>query len=257
VSGEIVVVKFGGTSLAGPRRIRRAAARVRAHLRAGRRPVVVVSAVGRTTDRILRQLGAVAGAHPGGSDREVDRALATGEARAAALLALALSRLGVAGRSVSGAEAGVVAAGPFGAGRIRGIDPVPLLEVLRAGDTPVVCGFQGRRPDGETVTLTRGGSDTTAVALAATFWSTCQLVTDVDAVYDRDPRVDPGAIPFRTLAHEDLVVLATRGAQVVHPEAARLARAARVPLSIHHHGAGFRAEPGTVVGDPRRREVAA
>ena len=257
MSGEIVVVKFGGTSLGGPRRIRRAAARVRAHLRAGRRPVVVVSAVGRTTDRILRQLGRVAGAHPGGSDREVDRALATGEARASALVALALSRLGVAARSLSGPEAGVAVAGPFGAGRIRGVDPLPLLELLHAGVTPVVCGFQGRRADGETVTLTRGGSDTTAVALAATFWSPCELVTDVDAVYDRDPRLDPGAVPFRTLAHEDLVVLATRGAQVVHPEAARLARAARVPLTVHHHRAGFRAEPGTVVGDLRPREVAA
>lgn len=241
---DVVVLKFGGTSVATPARVRRAARRVAAHVRRGRRVVAVVSAAGAATDRILtavarlgrpdlqttlQPLEAVAG-----RAREVDRALATGEDRSAALLGLALWRLGVPARSLRGGEAGVRADGAFGGGRIARVDATQLRALLAAGVVPVVSGFQGERADGETVTLGRGGSDTSAVAVAAALGAVCHIVTDVDAVYDRDPRVDPDAQPFAVLDHAALTALVERGAQVVHPSAAHLAAEAGVPLRVYH-----------------------
>ncbi len=164
MSTSILVIKFGGTSLGTPARIRLAARRIRAHLRRGRSPVVVASAMGHTTDRILRLMEACGGAT---GNRETDRALATGEALASALLAGVLRSRGVPSVSLSGGEAGFIGAGEFGAGRIARIDCGPIRRLLAAGQVPVIAGFQATRPDGETVTLGRGTSDLTAVALAA------------------------------------------------------------------------------------------
>jgi aspartate kinase len=255
---RILVLKFGGTSLAGMRRVHTAARRVRAHVCRGRAVVTVVSAAGRATDRILdcvTQLcdPAAAAACPPemarGVARELDRALATGEDRSAALLAAALCRLGVRARSLHGGEAGITAAGDFGAGTIAHVDPQLLRELIGAAVVPVVSGFQGVRRDGETVTLGRGGSDTTAVALAAALGAECHIITDVDAVYDRDPRSSPGASRFAALDHAALLQLVAGGAGVVHVAAARLAAAAGVELRVYHHrapvdGAGTRVGGG-------------
>lgn len=259
-----LVLKFGGTSLAGAGRVGRAAARVLAHVRRGRRVVVVVSAVGHTTDRILARAGAIggpdaaaaasmAGVTPNADGalaraREMDRALATGEDRSAALLALALWRLGVPARSLRGGEAGVEADGPFGVARILRVDVAPLDRLLEGGLVPVVSGFQAQRSDGETVTLGRGGSDTSAVALAAALGGECHLVTDVAAVYDRDPNIDPDARPCSALGYDELLAIVERGARVVHPEAARVAAEARVPLRIYHFRAPLDGRGGTRVG---------
>lgn len=252
-----LVLKFGGTSVGTPGRVRRAARRVRAHVRRGRRVVVVVSAAGRTTDRILAKVDRLGppdtGAMPSAAEaaaaraREVDRALATGEDRSAALLAVALWRLGVPARSLSGGAAGVVAEGAFGGGRIAHVDARRLAEVLDAGFVPVVSGFQATRLDGETVTLGRGGSDTSAVALAAALSAPCHIVSDVEAVYDRDPNRHPDARPFAALDHGTLVELVERGASVVHPDAARLAAERGVPLRVYHFGAS-EAAAGTRIG---------
>lgn len=248
MSAGVLVLKFGGTSLGTPRRLHRAALRVAAHLRAGRDVVAVVSATGHTTDRILRRVGqAVAGEWREAQGREVDRALATGEELAAALLAAALGALGIPARSLRGGEAGVEAAGAFGAARIRRVDPSALGALLARGIVPVVAGFQGLRDDGETVTLGRGGSDTSAVAVAAALGAPCHVVTDVDAVYDRDPRRDPGAVPFAHLSHRELLALAVGGAQVVHPDAVRLAMERGVPLRVLHYGAPLSGRGGTRV----------
>lgn len=247
MTGErILVVKFGGTSVGTAGRVRRAAARVAAHVRAGRRVVAVVSAAGHTTDRLLGRLAAVRGAE-GRCTRESDRVLATGEDLSAALLAAALEARGVPARSLRGGEAGVVAAGPHGAGRIQRIDPGPLLHLLHRGVVPVVSGFQGAAADGETLTLGRGASDTSAVALAAALGADCHIVTDVPAVYDRDPRRDGGARAFRSLTHAQLLELASQGAQVVHAEAARLALLHGVPLRVYHHRAPPSGRGGTWV----------
>jgi aspartate kinase len=252
-----LVIKFGGTSLGTARRVPRAAARVRAHVERGRQVVVVVSATGGTTDRIIRRLTSVDPLRRP-EPREVDRALATGEELAAALFAAALAGEGVIARSVRGGEAGIVAEGGFCGARIARVDAAPLLDLLRQEVVPVVAGFQAVREDGETVTLGRGGSDTTAVALAASLRAECHIVTDVDAVYDRDPHVHPGAFPFRTLSHEALVGLARAGARVIHAPAAEHAQAAGIPLRIYHHrasldGAGTRVVSPAIRG--RRRGI--
>lgn len=251
MSAEVVVLKFGGTSLATPARVRRAALRVRAHLQRGRAPVVVVSANGQATDRIVVRLEALGGANAAraAATRESDRALATGEDLSAALLAFALGRLGVAARSLSGAEAGVLVEGAFGAGRIRSVDSTRLRAFLRLGVVPVVSGFQGSRADGETLTLARGGSDTSAVAIAAALDArSCHIITDVTAVCDRDPRLHPGAVTFPALTYDALLALARSGAQIVHADAAEIAREARVPLRIYHHRAPLSGRGGTRVG---------
>jgi aspartate kinase len=229
-----VVVKFGGTSLGTPARIRRAARRVAALVAGGRRVVAVVSAMGHTTDHILETLGALEtrrGEGPVG--REVDRALATGEDLSAALLATALHALGVPARSLRGGEAGVRADGEFGAARVARVDARKLRVLLTRGVVPVVSGFQGQRADREVATLGRGGSDTSAVAIAAALGpAACHIVTDVDAVYDRDPRRHADARPLRRISHDQLVDLARSGARVVATEAARLARTHGVPLRV-------------------------
>lgn len=248
MSEEVVVLKFGGTSLATAARVRRAAHRVRAHLRQGRAPVVVVSANGQATDRIVARLAALGGAAgtESAATRESDRALAMGEDLSAALLAFALGRIGVAARSISGAEAGVLVEGTFGGGRIRTVDAERLRAFLRRGVVPVVSGFQGGRADGETLTLGRGGSDTSAVAIAAALKAArCDIITDVRAVCDRDPRRYPDAIAYPTMSYEALLEITRAGAVVVHPAAAEIAHEARVPLRIYHHGAPLSGRGGT------------
>jgi aspartate kinase len=225
-----VVVKFGGTSLLTAARVCRAARRVAGRAAGGTKIAVVVSARGDATDRILSELGSLRRARP--ADRETDRALATGEDLSAALFAAALSSLGIRSVSLRGAEAGIRVAGDFGAGRIESVEAHRLRDLLAAGAVPVVAGFQGGRADGETVTLGRGGSDTTAVALAIALGAAaCEIVTDVEAVFDRDPRRHPDARPLASLSHEELLCLAEGGAQVVHSEAAR--RAGRWGLPLH------------------------
>ena len=223
-----LVVKFGGTSLGTPARIRRAAERIAALHRQGRAVVAVVSARGQTTDRILKDLERLGAENAAAARRETDRVLADGD---------------------------------FGLGRIREVDPERLTRLLSSGIVPVVSGFQGERADHETVTLGRGGSDTSAVAIAAALGSAaCDIVTDVDAVYDRDPRRDPEARPFAELTHEELLDLTISGAQVVHPEAARLAQRHAVPLRVYAYSApvagprrSTRIIPGRQSGEPRRK----
>jgi aspartate kinase len=160
----------------------------------------------------------------------------------------------VAARSLRGGEAGIAAEGPFGAGAVAGVDPGPVLHLFRGGVVPVVSGFQGFGEDGETRTLGRGGSDLTAVALAAALGRVpCHLVKDVPAVFDRDPRLDPAAVPLLRLEHAALLEIAEQGGQVVHPEAARLALSAGVPLRVYHFLAPLSGRGGTVVRAPHPR----
>lgn len=238
------VIKFGGTSLGNAARIVRAAARVRAHVARGREVVVVVSASGGATDRILARAASVS---DWAAPREVDRALATGEDLAASLLAAALVAAGVPARSLRGGEAGVEVVGEYGAGSIRRVHDVPLRRLLERGIVPVVSGFQGRREDGETLTLGRGGSDTSAVAIAAALRAPCDIVTDVEAVFDRDPRRDAAAVRHAQLTHAELLELAEAGARVVHPAAARLALENGVELRVYHFRAPFSGRGGTWV----------
>lgn len=232
MSAAPVVLKFGGTSLETTARVRRAARRVALRVASGTPVVVVVSARGQTTDRILSDLARLGVST--GAGREIDRALATGEDLSAALFSAALLPLGVRSVSLRGAEAGIRAEGSFGGGRIATVRPRRLRALLQAGVVPVVSGFQGGRSDGETLTLGRGGSDTSAVALAAALGPVpCEIVTDVAAVFDRDPRRHRRARRLGEMSHAELRQLVESGAQVVHPAAAALAEQFGVPLRVY------------------------
>ncbi|MCL4867046.1 MAG: aspartate kinase [Gemmatimonadales bacterium] len=245
-----LVIKFGGTALGTASRIRAAARRVRAAVDEGYQPIVVVSATGHTTDRLLRRVRAAAargGAAPSLA-READRALATGEDLSAALLATALIALGVRAVSFRGGEAGIVAGGAHGAAQPVHLIPGPLRTRLARGEVPVVSGFQAVREDGEVVTLGRGGSDVSAVFLGAELGAVgCWIVTDVDGVYTADPRRVPGAVRLPVLDHADLLRLTRAGAEVVHPVAAELAARASLPLRVLHHAAPRSHPTGTEV----------
>ena len=243
--GRLIVIKFGGTSLGSATRVRRAALRVRTHVRAGERVVVVVSAFGATTDRILRRLRAV-GAED--RNREYDRALATGEDLAAALMAAALAGVGVHARSLRGAEAGLAARGDFGAGTLTTLNMTALLTLLEDDIVPVVAGFQAVRADSETVTIGRNGSDATAVFLAGHLRAdACHIITDVSAICDSDPRTNPQARPLPHLTHDGLRQLTRSGSEVVQPAAAALAAQFGTRLHVYHYRAPLHGPRGTIV----------
>lgn len=245
----LVVLKFGGTSLGTPARIRRAARRVRWHTRAGDRVVVVVSATGNTTDRILRWLRAVSPTSVDRPSREYARALASGEDLSATLLSAALSSVGVEAVSLRGGEAGLLATGSFAAGSLHELDTTTLRDILDNNQVPVISGFQAVDAAGHTLTLGRGGSDATAVFVAGKLAAdVCHIITDVHAVCDADPNIKPDAVPLPSLTHGALVRITEAGGEVVQPAAARFAQHFNTPLRVYHYSAPFNPDVGTSIG---------
>jgi aspartate kinase len=229
---DIAVQKYGGSSLATIEQVRQVARIVARTRRSGRPTVVVVSARGKTTDELLR-LADMTGRERTG--RETDQLLATGENASAALLAIALQDLGIAAVSLTGAQAGIRATGKHGSGVIADIDTRRLRQILAAGEVAVVAGFQGVDSMGEILTLGRGGSDTTAVALAAALRTAyCAICTDVPGVSTADPRVVADA---RVLSTVDVAVMAEMsfaGAKILHPRAVELAARNRIELHVQN-----------------------
>ncbi|WIY00866.1 aspartate kinase [Amycolatopsis mongoliensis] len=227
-----MVRKYGGSSLATPELVRGAAGQVAALAGAGKQVVVVVSAMGDATDRLVALAGEFA-ERP--DPRELDQLLATGEQVSAAVLALALTRRGVEAVSLTGDQAGIEVTGEPGAGTIVRIDPDRVLEGLRAGRVVVVAGFQGRDTRGELRTLGRGGSDTTAVAIAAALGATeCEICTDVPGVRTADPRIVPDTRPVPSISYEAMAELARGGARVLHPRSVELAGRRGVTVRVLH-----------------------
>jgi len=241
----LVVQKFGGTSVANLDRIRHVAGRVARHVRAGERVCVVVSAMAGTTNRLVEW---VTGIEPVHYDRaEYDTVVASGEQVTVGLLAIALQRLGVPARSFLGWQAGIRTDGAHGKARIVEIDPAPLRACLEAGVVPVVAGFQGLGPDGRVTTLGRGGSDTSAVAVAAALGADrCDIFTDVDGVYTSDPRVVPKARKLERITYEEMLEMASLGAKVLQTRSVALAMRYRVRLQVL---SSFEDVPGTLVVD--------
>ena len=236
----LIVQKYGGSSLADAGRVRKAAQRVAELVRQGERLVVVVSAQGDTTDLLLEKLTA----DP--VPRELDAYLSAGEQLSAALMAMALQEQGVSTVSLSGWQAGLLTDGNHTDARVLGLCNDRILRELDKGNTVVVTGFQGINARGDITTLGRGGSDTTAVALAAFLKADrCMIYTDVDGIYDRDPRKDPQAVRFDTIGYDAMLKLARGGAQVLHDRCVELARDHGV---IIHVLSSFRPGEGTVVG---------
>jgi aspartate kinase len=218
---NVIVHKYGGSSLASPEHIRRVAERVARTRRSGADVVVVVSAMGDTTDELLDLLARVARRPPA---REIDMLLTSGEQVSVALLAAALEDAGCPARSFLGWQAGIETDGVHRKARIRRIEAGRIRAALAEGRVAVVAGFQGITADAEVTTLGRGGSDTTAVALAAALdASSCEICSDVDGVYTADPRVVPDARRLDVVSYEEMMELSSVGAQVLQLRAVEVA----------------------------------
>jgi len=238
----IIVQKYGGSSVATAEHIKAVAGRVARTRRSGVDLVVTVSAMGKTTDNLLH-LASEVSENP--SPREIDQLLATGEEQSVALLAMALSDRGVEAVSLTGPQAGMRTTGRYGSGIISEVRPDRIKKLLGEGKVVIVAGFQGMNSLGDVMTLGRGGSDTTAVALAAALGaSRCEIYTDVDGVYTADPRIVPAARRIPEISTAEMAEMAWRGAKVMHPRAVELAALYGVEV---HVKSSFEEGPGTVI----------
>lgn len=238
----LIVQKFGGSSLSDPARIKRAARRLIHTAEQGHQTVAVVSAQGDTTDHLL---SAAANINSAPSQREMDAYLASGEQLSAGLMAMALEKLGQPSVSLTGWQAGLLTDSVHGNARVLGLQNERIKQELAQGKIVIVAGFQGIDSDGDITTLGRGGSDTTAVALAAFLGADrCLIYTDVDGVYDRDPRIFPDAIRYDSIDYDAMLRLARDGAQVLHERAVELAKETGVTIQVL---SSFRPGPGTIV----------
>jgi len=238
----LIVQKYGGTSVATPERIRAVAERVLRTQRKGNQVVVVVSARGGMTDELLELARQVS---PNPPPRELDMLLATGEQQSIALLAMALHDLGGAAISLTGLQVGILTDSIHGKARIRGIRADRVREELAGGRIVIVAGFQGVDENDNITTLGRGGSDTTAVAVAVALEAdVCEIYTDVDGVYTADPRVVPNARKLRRISHDEMLELASLGAGVLQSRSVEFAK--KYGMAIHVRSS-FNDEPGTIV----------
>jgi len=242
----IVVQKFGGSSVADADRIKRVARRIARERNAGSDLVVVVSAMGDTTDELLALAEAIT---DDPDSRELDMLLATGEHQSATLVSLALHALGVPAISLTGAQAGISTDGRYGKARIANVEPKRVREELEHGKVVIVAGFQGvsehAQDQHETTTLGRGGSDTTAVALAARLNADrCQIFTDVRGIYTADPRLVADARQLQVIGYEEMLELAHQGAQVMQTRAVELGWVNDVTIEVL---SSFEDAPGTLI----------
>lgn len=239
----LIVEKFGGTSVADPERIGNAAQLLVRSARMGHQVVAVVSAQGDLTDRLLEKIAAIS-AEP--SARESDACISAGENISAALVAMAVERLGVRAVSLSGWQAGILTDDHHGSARILGLQSDRIRRELAQGKIVVVAGFQGVDSNGNITTLGRGGSDTTAVGLAALLEADrCVIFTDVTGVFDQDPRLYPDAKKYAVIDYDQMLQLCRNGAQVLHDRCVELAKQHDIRIEVR---SAFRDEPGTIVG---------
>jgi aspartate kinase len=239
---SIVVQKYGGTSLADAQRIRHVARRVVATAKDGKRVIVVVSAMGDATDRLVESALQISSVPPA---RELDMLLSAGERISMALLAMAIHELGRDAISFTGSQAGIVTDGTHTKARILEVRARRIVEALEAGKIVIVAGFQGVSTDLHVTTLGRGGSDTTAVALAAALGAeVCEIYTDVDGVYTADPRVVPSARKLHVVSYEEMLEMASAGARVLQLRSVEYARNYGVVIHVR---SSFSDEQGTFV----------
>ncbi len=239
----LVVQKYGGTSLADPKRIRSVAERVVATQREGNQVVVCVSAMSGETNQLVELASVLAGDLP--DPRELDVLISTGEQKTIALLAMAIHRLGFEARSFTGAQMGMLTDRAHGRARISEIDCDRLRAVLDEGVIAVIAGFQGVDPDGNITTLGRGGSDTSAVAVACALGAdVCEIYTDVDGVYTADPRVVANARKLERISYEEMLEMASLGAKVLQIRSVKFATRYGLPIHVR---SSFKPDEGTWV----------
>jgi aspartate kinase len=242
----LIVQKFGGSSVADAEGMKRVANRIVATKKAGHQVVVVVSAMGDTTDELIELANQVS---PLPNGRELDMLLTAGERISMALLAMAIANLGHEARSFTGSQAGIITTSAHGRARVIDVTPGRIQEALKEGAIAIVAGFQGVSQDtNDITTLGRGGSDTTAVALAAALEAdVCEIYTDVDGIFSADPRVVPAAKKLNTVTYEEMLELAASGAKVLHLRCVEYAR--RFDLPIHVRSSFSNKEGTWVVKD--------
>jgi aspartate kinase len=242
----LIVQKFGGSSVADAEGMKRVANRIVATKKAGHQVVVVVSAMGDTTDELIDLANQVS---PLPNGRELDMLLTAGERISMALLAMAIANLGHEARSFTGSQAGIITTSAHGRARVIDVTPGRIQEALKEGAIAIVAGFQGVSQDtNDITTLGRGGSDTTAVALAAALEAdVCEIYTDVDGIFSADPRVVPAAKKLNTVTYEEMLELAASGAKVLHLRCVEYAR--RFDLPIHVRSSFSNKEGTWVVKD--------
>ena len=243
----LIVQKFGGTSVANPERIRNVAARVATYRAQGSQVVVVVSAMSGVTDNLIKMAKELT---PLPNEREMDVLLATGEQTTIALTAIALHSLDVPAVSLTGAQAGIVTDRVHTKAKIANITPKKIHALLDEGKVVIVAGFQGQTSEGQVTTLGRGGSDLTAIALAAALEADlCQIYTDVDGVYTADPRVVPGARKMAEISYDEMLELAGLGAKVMQSRSVEFAKKFGVIFEVR---SSLNDNPGTIVKEETR-----
>jgi aspartate kinase len=238
----LIVQKYGGTSVGNTDRIKNVAARVAKYHAKGDKVVVVVSAMSGVTDGLIKLAKDIA---PLPSEREMDMLLATGEQQTIALTAIALHALNIPAVSMTGAQAGILTDGVHTKAKIHNITPKQVHEHLDAGQVVIVAGFQGETKDGQITTLGRGGSDLTAIALAAALKADlCQIYTDVDGVYTTDPRIVPNAKKLQEISYDEMLELASLGAKVMQSRSVEFAKKFGVVFEVR---SSLNENPGTIV----------
>lgn len=245
----LLVAKFGGSSVASIAKIKHIASRIKNMQEKGDRMVVVVSAMGDTTDELITLAGVT------GTElcrREMDMLLATGEQQSAALLALTLKNMGCAAVSLTGWQAGIKSDSSYSKAKITGIDSSRIKNELEQDNVVIIAGFQGLSPEGDITTLGRGGSDTTAVALAASLKAErCLIFTDVEGVYTADPRIVKEARKLKKISYEEMLEMSSLGAVVLQPRAAEFAMLYNVDVEVL---SSFSSNPGTIVTEVENME---
>ena len=238
----LIVQKYGGTSVGNPERIKNVATRVAKYRARGDQIVVVVSAMSGVTDNLIKLAKEIM---PLPSEREMDVLLATGEQQTIALTAIALHALNVPAVSLTGPQAGIVTDVVHTKARIHNITPKKVHDLLKQGNVVIVAGFQGETPEGQITTLGRGGSDLTAVALAAALKADlCQIYTDVDGVYTADPRIVPTAKKLPEISYDEMLELASLGAKVMQSRSVEFAKKFGVVFEVR---SSLNENPGTIV----------
>jgi len=238
----LIVQKYGGSSVADAEKIKNVARRIAETRDNGHQVVVVVSAMGSTTDELINLAKQVTG-RP--SERELDALVSTGEVVSSTLLAMALEAMGYGAISLSGAQAGIRTDAAHRRARILKIESKRVIQELEKGNIVIVAGFQGATKEMDVTTLGRGASDTSAVALAASLGAeVCQIYTDVEGVYTADPRIVPEAERLSEIGYEEMLELASYGARVMHPRAVELGELYNIPILV---ASSFTGRPGTLI----------
>jgi aspartate kinase len=239
---SLIVQKYGGTSVGSIDRIRNVAQRLKSTRDAGNKVVAVVSAMSGVTDGLLKMAHELSASPP---ERELDVLVSTGEQQSIALVAMALQDIGVEAASITGAQAGIFTTGSHTRGRILEIDPSLMNQMLDEGKTLVVAGFQGITPEGMIHTLGRGGSDLTAIAIAAALKAdVCQILTDVDGVYTCDPRIVPNARKLPEISYDEMLEMASSGSKVMQSRSVEFAKKYGVIFEVR---SSLNNNPGTLV----------